>query len=59
MEHDGQTRLAETCGTRDECPSSNLGLGKQRDAIRADITGPQVDDICPVLTSVTENEFRN
>ena len=37
MEHGCRTRLAEICGTRDESPSSNLGRGKQGDAIRADI----------------------
>ena len=30
MEHDCRTHLAETCRTRDESPSSNLGRGKQR-----------------------------
>ena len=47
MEHDCRTRLAETCGTRDKSPSSNLGRGKQGDAIRADIMSPQVDDRGP------------
>ena len=47
MEHDCRTRLAETCGTRDESPSSNLGRGKQGEAIRADVMKPQVDDRGP------------
>ena len=29
MGRGGRARLAESCGTRDESPSSNLGLGKQ------------------------------
>ena len=29
MGHSSRARLAETCGTRDESPSSNLGRGKQ------------------------------
>ena len=32
-EHDSRTRLAETCGARDESPSSNLGRVKQGEAI--------------------------
>ena len=36
-EHDSRTRLAETCGARDESPSSNLGRVKQGEAIRADV----------------------
>ena len=47
-EHDSRTRLAETCGARDESPSSNLGRVKQGEAIRADpkLTGkwPDVHD---------------
>ena len=62
MEQDCRSRLAETCGTRDESPSSNLGRGKQEDAIRSDIMSPQVDDRGPRLmsspTSVTENKYR-
>ena len=42
MEHDSRTRLAETCGTRDESASSNLGREKQGEAIRADVMKPQV-----------------
>ena len=51
MEHDCRTRLAETCGTRDESPSSNLGRGRQGDAIRTDIVSPQVDGTSPRLMS--------
>ena len=40
--HDSGTRLADTCGTRDESPSSNLGSGKQGEAIRADVMVLQV-----------------
>ena len=42
-EHDNRTRLADTCGARDECPSSNLGRVKQGEAIRADVMKPRVD----------------
>ena len=47
MWHDSRNRLAETCGARDEVPSSNLGRVKQAEAIRADGTHPQVDGGCP------------
>ena len=56
MEHDCRTRLAETCGTRDDSPTSNLGRGKQGDAIRADIMSPQADDRGPRLMSRTNTE---
>ena len=42
-EHDSWTRLAETCGARDESPSSNLGRVKQGEAIRPDVMKPRVD----------------
>ena len=42
VEHDGRTRLAETCGTRDESSSSNFDRGKQGEAIRASVMKPQV-----------------
>ena len=58
MEHDCRTRLAETCGTRDEGPNSNLGRGKQGDAIRADIMSPQVDDRGPHLMSSPNKRHR-
>ena len=58
MEHDCRSRLAETCGTRDESPSSNLGRGKQGEAIRADITSPQVDDRGPRLVSSPNKRHR-
>ena len=34
MSSNGLARVAETCETRDESPSLNLGRGKQKDAIR-------------------------
>ena len=37
----GRARLAETCGSRDESPSSNLGRVKQGDAVRVDDMDPQ------------------
>ena len=37
-----RTRLAETCGARDESPSPNLGRVKQGEAIRADVMKPKV-----------------
>ena len=43
MGHGGRARLAKTCGTRDESPSSNLGRGKQGEAIRADRHNPQIN----------------
>ena len=58
MEHDCRTRLAETCGTRDESPRSNLGRGKQGEAIRADIISPQVDDRGPKLMSSRKHQRR-
>ena len=42
--HDSRTRLAETCGARDESPSSILGRVKQGEAIRADVMKPRVDE---------------
>ena len=36
------TRLAETCGARDESPSSNLCRVKQEEASRADVMKPNV-----------------
>ena len=42
MEPASRTRLAETCGTREESPSSNLDRGKQGKAIRADCMKPEV-----------------
>ena len=42
VEQDGRTRLAETCGTREERRSSNMGRGKQEEAIRVDGMDPQV-----------------
>ena len=42
-EHDSRTRLAETCGARDESPSSNLGRVKKGEASRADVMRPKVD----------------
>ena len=45
--HDGRTRLAETCGARDESPSSNLGRVKQGEAIQADVMKPRVDGRWP------------
>ena len=42
MEYDSGICLEETCGTRDESPSSNLGRGKQGEAILADVMRPQV-----------------
>ena len=41
MDHVGRARLAETCGSRDESPSSNLGRVKQGEAIRVDDMDPQ------------------
>ena len=41
--HESRTRLAEICGARDECPSSNLGRVKQGQAIRADCMNSHVD----------------
>ena len=41
-EFDNRTRLAETCGARDDSPSSNLGRVKQGEAIRADVMKPRV-----------------
>ena len=46
-EHDSRTRLAETCGARDESPSSNLGRAKQGEAIRADVMKPRVSGRWP------------
>ena len=43
MGHESRTRLAETCGARDESPSSDLGRVKQVQAIRADCMNSQVD----------------
>ena len=40
VDHVDRGRLAETCGTRDESPSSNLGRGKQVEAIRVDDMDP-------------------
>ena len=40
MDHDSRTRLAETCGTLDESPCSNLVRVKQGEAIRADVMNP-------------------
>ena len=40
--HDSRTRLAETCRTRDESPSSNLGRVQQEATIRADVMKPTV-----------------
>ena len=36
MGHDGRARLAETCGSRGESPSSKIDLMKQDEAFRAD-----------------------
>ena len=58
MEHGCRTRLVETCGTRHESPSSNLGRGKQGDAIRADIMSPQVDDRGTRLMSSSHKRHR-
>ena len=58
MEHDCRTRLAETCGTRDESPSSNSRRGKQGDTIRAEIMSPQVDDRGPRLMSSPNKRHR-
>ena len=43
MDHDGRARLAETCGARDQSPSSNLGRVIQGNAIRVDDMDPQVE----------------
>ena len=58
MGRGGRARLAETCGTCDESPSSNLGRGKPGQAIRSDCTHPQDDDTVwlDVSTHVTQNE---
>ena len=58
MVHDCQTRLAELGGTHDGSPNYNLGRGKQRDAIRANIVSPQVDDRGPRLMSNSHKRHR-
>ena len=50
MGSDSRARLAETRGPRDESPSSNLGRGKQGQAIRVDCTNPQDDSGTGVAT---------
>ena len=54
MEHDCRSRLAETCGTRDESPSSNLGRGKERQSEQTSC----VDDRGPRLMSSPNKRHR-
>ena len=57
VESGGRTRLAETCGTRDESSSSNLDRGKQEEAIRADVMKSQVGGRGP-RCNATPNDGR-
>ena len=41
MDRVGRARLVESCGSRDDSPSWNLGRVQQDDTIRVDGMGPQ------------------
>ena len=40
-DHDDRARLVDSCGARDDSPSSNLVRAKQGDTIRVDGTSPR------------------
>ena len=65
LEHDCRTRLAETCGTRDESPSSNLGRGNpsrhhvstsRRQRLALDVQSPQTSQGTSTVSDDVEQE---
>ena len=59
IDHVGRTRLAMSCGSRDDSLSWNLSRVKQGSAIRADDIDHWIEGRCNVIVSREEGDERN